>query len=110
MVAVTLLLGGLPAWAQDKVYPPSGAFVAGKIVERTKDKVVIEKNGVNQSFDTNQIARVVFDGEPAQLTRAKGNIVDGQLDQAIEEFRKIDQSAIKTDEMRQDYNLSLIHI
>ncbi len=93
------------AWTQDKIYPlAGGASINGKIVERTKDKVVIESRGVNQSFDTNAIARLVFDGEPPQLTRTKGSILDGQLDQAIEEFKKIDVSTLKTDEIKQDYN------
>ena len=93
-------------WAQDKIYPlAGGASSNGKIVERTKDKVVIEVRGVNQSFDTNLIGRLLFDGEPPQLSRVKGFILEGQLDQAIEEFKKIDASTVnKPDEIRQDYN------
>ena len=93
-----------PAWSQDRVFPLTGIMVNGKIVERTKDKVVIEVRGTNQSFDTHQIGRVVFDGEPPPLSRAKDLVVTGQLDQAIEEFRKIDPKTIKNDEITQDYN------
>lgn len=93
----------LPGLCQDRVFPLKGVAGTGKIVERTRDKVVIEKGGANQNFDTNQISRVVFDGEPQPLTRAKVLIGDGQLDQAIEEFRKIDFSSIKADEIKQDY-------
>ncbi|HUP81083.1 MAG TPA: hypothetical protein VM260_21215, partial [Pirellula sp.] len=92
-----------PVWSQDKVFPLSGIGVTGKIVERTKDKVVIEVRGANQSFDTHQIARVVFDGEPQQLTRAKDNIVLGQLDDAIAEFQKIPVAGFKSEDIKQDY-------
>jgi len=94
-------------FAQDKVFPLKGGVegiaASGKIVERTRDKVVIEKGGANQNFDVNQISRVVFDGEPQGLTSAKRLIRDGNLDQAIDEFRKIDQSTLKNDELKQDY-------
>ena len=71
LFTLTIALVACPVWSQDKVFPLSGIQVTGKIVERTKDKVVIEVRGANQSFDTHQIARVVFEGEPQQLTRAK---------------------------------------
>ncbi len=95
-----------PAWSQDKIWLLSGgASINGKIVERTKDKVVIEVRGTNQSIDTNLVARVVFEGESPMLTRAKDSILTGQLDQAIEDFKKIDVASIKNDETKlQDYN------
>ena len=92
-----------PVWSQDKVFPLSGIGVTGKIIERTKDKVVIEVRGANQSFDTHQIARVIFDGEPPQLTRAKDNIVLGQLDDAIAEFQKIPVAGFKSEDIKQDH-------
>ena len=101
-IAVVALFA-TPAWSQDKVFPLTGIGVNGKIIERTKDKVVIEVRGANQSFDTHQIARVVFDGEPQQLTRAKDLIVQGLLDEAIAEFHKIPAAGLKTDDIKQDH-------
>ncbi|MFY8201376.1 MAG: hypothetical protein ACOVLE_11935, partial [Pirellula staleyi] len=75
----------------------------GIIIERTRDKVVIEVRGANQSFPSNEIARVVFEGEPQQLTRAKDFIGQGNLDQAIDEFKKIDVPSIKIDDIKKDY-------
>ncbi|MEQ1826601.1 MAG: hypothetical protein ABL921_11680 [Pirellula sp.] len=82
-----------------------GALVRGKILERTKDKVVIERQGTgaNQSFPTNEVGRIVFDGEPQQLVRAKDSISLGNLDQAIDEFSKIDAGSLKSDDIKQDY-------
>jgi len=92
-----------PTWAQDKVFPLKGVAGSGKIVERTRDKVVLEKGEIKQNFDTNQISRVVFDGEPQPLTRAKDLIGQGQIDQAMEEFRKIDVPSLKSEDIKQDY-------
>jgi hypothetical protein len=107
-LALTLAIAcGQTVFAQDKIFPlkngAEGIAASGKIVERTRDKVVIEKGGANQNFDTNQISRVVFEGEPVSLTQAKRLIREGNVDQAIEEFRKIDQAALKSDELKQDY-------
>lgn len=95
----------LCAQDNDRIFTTKGgAAVRGKIVERTRDKVVIEVRGTNQSFTSNEIARIVFDGEPQQLTRAKDFIGTGQIDQAIDEFKKIDDKSIKSDVIKQDYD------
>ena len=104
-VAIALVaINHSSAWSQDKLYPITGNMVTGKVVERTKDKVVIESKGNNQSFDSIAIGRLVFDGEPPQLSRAKDNVLQGQIDQAIEEFKKIDDKSLKSDEIKQDYS------
>jgi len=98
-------------WSQDRVYPlKGGASSNGKIIERTRDKVVIEVRGTNQSFQTNEIARVVFEGEPKQLASVKDYVSQGQIDQAIEEFKKIVPADIKTDEVKQDYQFFKCYI
>jgi tetratricopeptide (TPR) repeat protein len=90
---------------EDRVFPiKGGAQVRGKIVERTKDKIVIEVRGTNQNFAINEVARVMFDGEPQQLSRTKDFLSQGNLDSAIEEFSKIDAGSLKSDEIKQDYH------
>ncbi|MCU0721814.1 MAG: hypothetical protein MUC83_19035 [Pirellula sp.] len=95
------------ATAQDKdrVFPTKGGAAAtGKIVERTKDKVVIENSkGTPQNYATNEIQRIVFDGEPPQLSRAKDNIVQAQFDQAKDELSKIVPDSLKTEDMKEEY-------
>lgn len=80
-----------------------GAAIKGKIVERTRDKVVIEVKGATQNYPTNEIARIINDGEPQQLSRAKDLMTTGQIDQAIDEFKKVDAASIKSDVIKQDY-------
>ncbi len=88
---------------RDRVFPTKGAAVTGKIVERSRDKVVIEVRGTNQNFPTNEIQRVLFDGEPQSFSRTKDLVAQGQIDQAVEEFKKIDAGSLKSDDMKMEY-------
>ena len=89
---------------EDRIFTfKSGAAIKGKILEITNEKVVIEVRGANQSFATNEIARILFEGEPPQLTRTKDSIGQGNLDQAMDEFKKIDVASIKSEQIKKDY-------
>jgi tetratricopeptide (TPR) repeat protein len=102
-----LLLCSSLSFAQDKdrVFPTKGGAAAtGKIIERTKDKVVIENiKGTPQNYATNEILRLVFDGEPPQLSRAKDNIVQAQYDQAKDELSKVVVDTLKSEDMKEEY-------
>lgn len=91
--------------AQDRVFPTKGGPAAsGKIIERTKDKVVIESTkGTQQNFATNEVARIVFEGEPTTLSRAKDYIVQGQYEQASDELGRVVDNALKSKDMQDDY-------
>jgi tetratricopeptide (TPR) repeat protein len=103
VVALAITSSNLLA-QDDRIFSTKGgAAVRGKILERTKDKVIIEKNGSNQSFPVNEIARIIFDGEPQQLSKAKDSLSQGNLDQAQDDFNKIDSSSLKTDDVKSDY-------
>ncbi|MCU0713131.1 MAG: hypothetical protein MUC43_13810, partial [Pirellula sp.] len=95
------------AWCQsrDRVFlSKGGAAPAGSITERTKDQVVIETaSGKVQNYPTNDIVRIVFDGEPIQLSRAKDSIGQGQFDQATKELSEVAVSSLATEEMKEDY-------
>ena len=54
----------LEAQERDRVYPVKGAAVTGKIVEKNRDRVVIEVRGNNQNFPSNEVLRVLYEGEP----------------------------------------------
>lgn len=93
------------AQERDRVFPTKGGAAAtGKITERTRDKIVLESNrGTTQSFDTIEVERIVFDGEPQALSRAKDSIVQGQYDQAETEIGDVATSALKTDAMKDEF-------
>lgn len=99
------LLGSqaLIAQERDRVFPVKGAAVTGKIVEKNRDKVVIEVRGNNQNFPSNEILRLLYEGEPPTLSRTKDLVAQGQIEQAVEEFKKIDAASLPTEDMKQDY-------
>jgi tetratricopeptide (TPR) repeat protein len=102
-----LILGsGSAGFAQeaDKIYPSNGVAVSGKIAEMTRNGVVMEVRGVKTNYDSNIIQRIVFEGEPAQFTRAKEDVVNEQWDQALESLKKVDFKSIVRDDVRKDFN------
>ena len=93
----------LQAQDRDRVFPIKGAAVTGKIVEKNRDKVVIEVRGNNQNYPSNEILRVLYEGEPPTLSRTKDLVAQGQIEQAVDEFKKIDAASLPTEDMKQDY-------
>lgn len=108
MVALAAAFGMLAsqvliAQDRDRVFPAKGAAVTGKIVEKNRDKVVIEVRGNNQNFPSNEILRLLYEGEPPTLSRTKDLVAQGQIDQAVDEFKKIDAASLPSEDMKQDY-------
>lgn len=95
------------AWSQsrDRIFlSKGGAAPAGTITERTKDQVVIETStGKIQNYPTNDIVRIVFDGEPTQLSRAKDSLGQGQYEQAAKELSEVAVSSLTSEDMKEDY-------
>jgi tetratricopeptide (TPR) repeat protein len=103
IAGLLMILPALNAQERDRVFPMKGAAVTGKIVEKNRDRVVVEVRGNNQNFPTNEILRVLFEGEPPTLSRTKDLVAQGQIDQAAEEFKKIDGASLPSEDMKQDY-------
>jgi hypothetical protein len=102
-VTLTYLAPSSVAQDRDRVFPLKGAAVTGKIKERTRDRVGIEVRGNIQNFPTNELQRILFDGEPQSFSRTKDFVAQGQIDQAVEEFKKIDANSLTTDDMKLEY-------
>lgn len=108
VLAVLISLStGAVAWCQsrDRVFlSKGGAAPAGGIKERTKDQVVIETSGGRtQNYPTNDIVRIVYEGEPVQLSRAKDSISQGQFEQGAKELGEVAVGALATEDMKEDY-------
>jgi len=102
-LALLLISGTAQAQDRDRIFPSKGAAITGKIVEKNRDRIVIEVRGNKQNFPTNELQRLVFDGEPQPLSRTKDFTSQGQMEQALEEFKKIDAGSLETDDMKLDY-------
>jgi tetratricopeptide (TPR) repeat protein len=110
-IAFRLLCSGLVGWTMmaqaisqeaDKLYPKSGATQTGKIVDMTRDSVVMEIRDNKQNFPSSDILRIVYEGEPPQFSRAKEQAATDQWDQALESLKRIDTKSIERPEIKNE--------
>ena len=94
--------GELSAQEKDKVVLIKGVAATGKIVEMAPEQVVIEVKGKNQTYKTNEIAKVMFDSEPSNLDRAREFVASRQFTNAESELQKIDLTKITDPRIVQD--------
>ncbi len=92
---------------EDRLYPAQGNVVRGTIKEMTRDRVVIDNNGRTQNFATQDISRIVFEGEPQSLTRAKELVANKQMEQAVSEIKKVDPASISSENAKKEYDYYL---
>ena len=88
-VAVVLLWAG-PAWAADTVKLTSGTSVTCKVTDLTVTKVTIDIRGTSRAYPVNEIASIVFEGEPQPLRNARNELVLDKFKEALEQLEKIE--------------------
>ncbi len=94
----------------DKLYPSTGVAVTGKIVEMTRNGVVMEVRGAKNNYEANIIQRIVYEGEPPALTRAKEAVANEQWDEALESLKKVDFKSIVREEIKKDFTFYVGYI
>jgi len=103
LFAFSFLLFGSIANAQtDRVYPLTGTPVSGKIVEIKRDGVVVESGQKKQPLPVDQIEKIMYEGDPAALTKGREFAIDGQWEQALEELKRVDFETLKRDIVKAD--------
>ena len=100
--ATSLLLNASTIFAQDRLVQEKGATLSGIITKLERDNVTIEVRGEPQNIPVNEISRILFEGEPSNLGRARELARQGQYEQARDELKKIDAAAIKNDNAKRD--------
>lgn len=108
-VCVLVLLGSTFVIAQDRVYPIDDATATGKITRVSPTEVRIEVRGKEQVFPVAEIRKVVFDGEPRGLDRARELVLQEQYDQALEELKKIPQSELTSEAAKLDFKFYVFY-
>ncbi|WP_404304835.1 tetratricopeptide repeat protein [Neorhodopirellula lusitana] len=98
---VSLVAGNASAQT-DRLYPVDGEVVIGKIKTISKEGVIITASGKDQTFAAGDIQRVLFQGDPPELTRGRDFILDGQYDQAYDQLKQLDMANISRDDIRSD--------
>lgn len=108
-VCVAVVLGSAFATAQDRVYPLNDATATGKITKVSPTEVRIEVRGKEQVFQVADIRKVVFDGEPRGLDRAREFVLQEQYDQALEELKKVPQAELTSDAAKLDFRFYVFY-
>ncbi|GAB5403980.1 MAG: hypothetical protein Aurels2KO_22110 [Aureliella sp.] len=88
---------------QDRVYPAGDATATGKITSISPTEVKIEVRGKEQVYPIHEVRKIVFDDEPRGLDRAREFVLQGQFDQAIAELKKVPQSELTSEPVKQDF-------
>jgi len=103
-LSVLLMLAiASPASAQiDRVYKTDGKTVSGRLGTTSSRGVQIESGGQPQAIVAGDIVKILYEGDPASLTRGREFVLAGQLEEAADELRKIDLKSIEREESRAD--------
>ena len=96
------LIPSLAVAQKDTVYDRQGKQVRGSVTKITAAGVEIEKSGDTQTISSSDILKIMFEGDPAELTRGRERAIDGQYDQALEELRKLKFNEIERDVIAAD--------
>jgi tetratricopeptide (TPR) repeat protein len=73
----------------DLVFLAKGAPNRGTIVEMGQNQVTLDVNGVNKPFPVNEIVKITFANEPAELTNARTAALQRNYALAAQELRKL---------------------
>jgi tetratricopeptide (TPR) repeat protein len=101
----SLLVSLEPLQAQsDLIFLSKGAPSRGTITETGmgRDKVILDMSGVSRPFQVNEIVRITFRDEPAELNAARTSVIQRNYNQALNELKKLDGQKIDRVFVRQD--------
>ena len=106
LVAATLCLGVCtnPAQAQlDRVYTKESTTAStGTVLEITKNGLTLKVGANTKDFAENEIRKVLFQGDPPGLTKAREFAIDGQYEQALDELKPVDFEKLGRDVIKAD--------
>ncbi|PHQ37199.1 tetratricopeptide repeat protein [Rhodopirellula bahusiensis] len=98
------LLIASPVWAQtDRLYPSGSDVVLGKIKSISKNGIVMTVSGKDQTFNAGAIEKVLFQGDPSELTQGREFALDNQFDQAIAELKSVDTGKLNREPQKVDF-------
>lgn len=87
----------------DRIYPHKGNVVSGVVKAITRDEVSVQVGSNVQPIPSNTIRRIIFEGDPAQLSSGRNSILDGQFEAGLAEIQRTDVSKLVRDESKADY-------
>ena len=101
--ACVWMLGISSVQAQlDRVYDMDGNNVSGAVIQSNKNGVQLEKAGKTQTFKAGEIKKIMFEGDPPQLTKARQFALDGQYEQALGDLKNVKFETISRDVIKEE--------
>lgn len=108
-LTLTTLCAGVVQAQTDRLYPQEGDAVIGKVKSLGKNDIVITVGGKDQTFSSNDVTRILFQGDPAELTRGRELVMEGQYQQALEELKKLEIGKLSREVIKADAEFYLIN-
>lgn len=97
------VIGTQPAIAQlDRVYDTAGDNVSGTVVQSSAKGIQLKKGNGTQNFAAGEILKILYEGDPASLVKAREFVVDGQWDQALTELKNVNFQTIQREVIEAD--------
>ena len=101
---VAVALGG-PASGQmreDQVFRTKGTPIRGRVSDVSRDAVKVEAAGNSVPVPVNEIVRVAFAEDPADVSTARSAIIQKNYNQALQDLKKVDSQRVTNPFVRQD--------
>jgi tetratricopeptide (TPR) repeat protein len=76
--------------------------VEGTITAVSAEKITLDKAGTALQFNVNEVVKVTFGDDPAELVKARDAIVQGQIESAQATLKTINTAALARDLVKQD--------
>jgi tetratricopeptide (TPR) repeat protein len=100
--AVLLLVSSAQAQL-DRVYTQdSNTAQAGTVTEASRNGVKLKVGSNVKDISEDEIRKIAFQGDPAELTRAREFALDGQYQQALEQLEGLDIASLSRDLVKTD--------
>lgn len=96
------LLGSSAQAQNDRVFPINGNAISGQLGTVTKNGITLQAGGAAQAIPAHTILKIMFSGDPPELTRGREFALDNQFDKALEELKKTDLGKIRREVITAD--------
>ncbi|MGB7323825.1 MAG: hypothetical protein WBD31_03070 [Rubripirellula sp.] len=103
VIAVTLVMSSAVQAQNDRLYDKSGKSVTGAVAQTSAKGVQLKRSDGVQNFLSADIEKILYEGDPGSLTKAREFVIDDQYEQALEELKKVDAKEIKRAVIEADY-------
>ena len=105
-VAILFLLASTQsAFAQlDRLYSKGQSKpVTGTVMSVSKNAVKFKAGNDTTDYKPGDVEKIMFEGDPGSMTKARESALDGQYEQALEDLKEVDVAKLRREVMKQDH-------